>query len=220
MNNTGIPLWVFQGICLSRFIGDVLQPAKIIQHIKQHSIRQPVLRKITHTKGKKNAGEDTCTTRISIPSCVYKSTEREPWKGASLGEGNRGFADPQSPSYECEWCSSSAPLNLGKWQRGRAWRTTPPTYFLSVYPCLAKETIISQFFINVIENILFKMSDKERHRLSMITMQRNYLYPVCVVLNPLTQVVPKKATNSLWSVKNAGLKQMQLIVFIQRQHRK
>lgn len=34
-------------------------------------------------------------------------------------------------------------------------------------------------------------------RLSMITTQRNYFYPVCVVVNPLTLAVPKKATNLL-----------------------
>lgn len=86
--------------------------------------------------------------------CSYKSTEREPWKGASLGEGIRGFADPQSPSSECEGYSSSPLPNLGKW-RSRIWGTTPPTYLLSVYPCLEKETIISQFFLNVIEFFFF-----------------------------------------------------------------
>ena len=130
----------------------------------------PAARKITPTckatsKKKKNThrkgGKKRCwwkhlyyKDKYSIMSS-YKSTESEPWRcmtTASLGGGNGGVADPQSTSSECERYSSSSPPNLGKWRSGRSRRTTSPTYLLYMYPCLEKETIVSQYSINVIEN--------------------------------------------------------------------
>lgn len=130
MNNTGIPQWVFQGICLisSWFMGDILQPVKIVPYVKQPCVRQPVIRKkYTLEKEKRSAGEDTSTTKPSIPSCVFIRAQKESHENCLSSRGEWRSCLPHLS------VSDTGQVHLRIWGSEEE-AGHPSTYLLSVYP--------------------------------------------------------------------------------------
>lgn len=222
MNNTGIPQWVFQGIYLtsSWFIGDILQPAKIPQYIKQTSVRQQVIRK-TYTWKRKNkkAGGDTCTTRTVIPQCFYKGTERESWNRGLSRKGERRVCR-SSVSLICRSSLPAVQVHPRIWgneEEAGLEGLHLPLHFLSVDPCLEKEATISQIFIDVIENNFLRWETKGSIH-SPWSLHRETTFTLCVGGSEFLDLSCFKKSHQF--IKNTGLKQIQEVLFIQRQHRK